>query len=74
MRKPNNWRNSFVLFQEVTIAASGETGHVVGETINNTFLVRYRRADGVGVEAWWPADALVAAGGAEVVALRVVQN
>jgi hypothetical protein len=69
---PSGWRNSFSLFQEVTIACSGETGHVVGEFINNTYLVRYRQADGVAVEKIWPADALTSTT-AKVVALKVAK-
>lgn len=72
MKAPVGWQNSFCLFQEVTIAASGETGHVVGEFINNTYLVRYRQANGVAVERIWAADALVDAG-REPVKLRAVQ-
>ena len=58
MMAPSGWTNSFHLFQEVTIAASGESGFVVGEFINNSYLVRYCRADGVAVEQVWDANAL----------------
>ncbi len=72
MTKPHGWKNSFSLFDEVTIACSGETGHVVGEFIDNSYLVRYRRADGVATEEVWSADALTQTPKAPV-ALRVVQ-
>lgn len=72
MQRPNGWKNSFALFDEVVIAVSGEQGHVVGEFINNSYLVRYCQADGVAVEKVWPADALSSADKDNVVALRVV--
>lgn len=58
MRKPSGWKNTFGLFQEVIIACSGEQGHIVGEFIDNSYLVRYCRADGVATEQVWSADAL----------------
>lgn len=73
MQAPSGWKNSFSLFQAVTIAVSGESGHIVGEFINNSYLVRYRTNDGVAVEQIWSADALTANTTAEVIKLRAVQ-
>ena len=68
---PNRWTGTFALLDRVRIAISGEEGVVVGVFINGDCLVRYCRADGVGVEEVWGADALVKAD-AEVVKLRAV--
>jgi hypothetical protein len=55
----------FALKQKVTLAASGESGEVIGraEYTNDEprYLVRYKAADGRCVENWWPESALVAA-------------
>lgn len=72
MVTPNRWQGTFALLDRVRIAISGEAGIVVAVWINNQYTVRYCQADGVAVERVWPADALVADDGAEVVALRAV--
>jgi poly-gamma-glutamate capsule biosynthesis protein CapA/YwtB (metallophosphatase superfamily) len=55
---------AFALNQPVRIAASGETGHVIGRaeytTAGNNYYVRYQAADGRATEAWWAEDALTA--------------
>lgn len=52
----------YALNQNVTIAASGEQGEVVGraEYSNSeaSYLVRYKGADGRAVESWWNESAL----------------
>lgn len=52
----------FELGQVVALVASGETGHVIAraEYTNayNSYLVRYKAADGRQVESWWSEDAL----------------
>lgn len=52
----------YALNQNVTIAASGEKGEVVGraEYSNSeaTYRVRYKAADGRAVESWWDESAL----------------
>jgi hypothetical protein len=72
MAAPSRWAGTFALLDRVKIAVSGEEGFVVGVFLNNSYLVRYRRNDGVGVEVVWAADALLPADGAEVVALKAV--
>lgn len=56
---------SFSLGQAVKIAASGEGGQVIGRSeyayAENSYLVRYKAADGRAVESWWTESALVAA-------------
>jgi hypothetical protein len=51
-----------VLGGQVTIKASGETGEVIGRahylTSEPNNLLRYKRADGVATEGWWPDSAL----------------
>lgn len=74
MAAPSRWTGTFALLDRVKIAVSGEEGFIVGVFINNSYLVRYCRADGVGVEVVWSADALLPAGGGEVVALRAVET
>ena len=48
--------------QTVTIAASGESGEVIGRAeyahSESSYLVRYKCADGRAVESWWPESAL----------------
>jgi N-acetylmuramic acid 6-phosphate (MurNAc-6-P) etherase len=52
----------FELKQTVTISASGETGDVIGRAeyahAENSYLVRYKCADGRAVESWWTEGAL----------------
>lgn len=52
----------FDLAQEVTIEASGEKGIVVGRAqyllSENSYLLRYKAADGKAVETWWNESAL----------------
>lgn len=54
----------FDLKQTVTIAASGETGEVLGRaeyaTSENSYQLRYKAADGRATEAWWSESALTA--------------
>lgn len=54
----------FLLRQPVKLNDSGETGTVVGRAeytnSTNSYLVRYRSADGRQVEKWWAEDALTA--------------
>lgn len=69
----HRWAGAFDFFDEVQVAVSGETGVVIGLIAGNRYLVRYRRADGVAVEAVWAADALVPARKApQVVPLKAV--
>lgn len=46
----------------VTIAASGESGEVIGraeyKTSEPSYLVRYKAMDGRATEQWWPESAL----------------
>ena len=52
----------FELGQLVKIEASDEQGTVCGRaqylTGDNSYLLRYKCADGRAVEAWWTASAL----------------
>lgn len=52
----------FELKQQVTIAASGEQGTVIGraeyEHSENTYWIRYKAADGRAQECWWSESAL----------------
>lgn len=52
----------FDLSATVRIAASGEAGTVVGRaeyaTSENSYLIRYKAADGRATEAWWQESAL----------------
>lgn len=54
----------FDLNQTVTIAASGETGTVIGKAVYShadpSYLIRYKAADGRAVECWWTEEALSA--------------
>lgn len=56
----NSYR--FTLGQDVVIAASGETGVIVGRAeytnSSNSYFVRYKASDGRATEAWWTEDAL----------------
>lgn len=61
----NKHELKFKLAERVAIAASGETGEVIGRAdylhAEASYLVRYKAGDGRGVEAWWTEQALVAA-------------
>jgi len=52
--------------QMATIIASGEQGHVIGraEYLNseNSYLLRYKAADGRATEQWWSESSLAASG------------
>ena len=52
----------FNLQERVRVACSGETGQVIGRAeyaaSANSYMVRYRSADGRAVETWWQEDAL----------------
>ncbi|TDV04674.1 hypothetical protein [Paraburkholderia caballeronis] len=52
----------FNLSARVSIAASGEAGEVIAcaeyAAAENSYLVRYKAADGRAVEAWWGENAL----------------
>ncbi|CAB3962246.1 MULTISPECIES: hypothetical protein [Burkholderia] len=52
----------YAIGSDVTIAASGENGEVVGRAeyaaSENSYLVRYRSADGRAMECWWSESAL----------------
>ncbi|MBU9153153.1 hypothetical protein KTD28_00860 [Burkholderia gladioli] len=53
---------SFNLGERVAIAASGETGEIIGRAdyteSADSYFVRYKAADGRAVEAWWSEGAL----------------
>ena len=55
-------RFAFDLGQAVRITASGEQGEVIGraeyKTSENSYLVRYKAADGRALEIWWGESAL----------------
>ena len=50
------------LGDDVAIAASGESGEVIGRaeypTGENQYWLRYKAADGRAVESWWSESAL----------------
>ncbi|WP_213306066.1 hypothetical protein [Paraburkholderia sacchari] len=52
----------FEMNSAVTIAASSETGTVVGRAeyaaSESSYLVRYQAADGRAIESWWGESAL----------------
>jgi hypothetical protein len=52
----------FDLSQEVTVDVSGESGVITGRAEytadENMYRLRYKAADGRGVENWWPESAL----------------
>lgn len=52
----------FALNQSVIISVSGETGTVTGRCNYldgpDTYLVRYKAADGRACESWWSESAL----------------
>jgi len=53
---------AFDLGSSVKLQASDEAGTVIGRaeytTAENSYLVRYKAADGRAVEAWWTESAL----------------
>jgi hypothetical protein len=53
----------FDLEQFVSITTSGEVGYIVGRAQysqgENSYLLRYKAADGRAVEAWWGESTLV---------------
>lgn len=53
---------AFDLDQTVTIAASGESGTIIGRAeyahSENSYYIRYRAGDGRAVQSWWPESAL----------------
>jgi hypothetical protein len=53
----------FELDQTAQVKASGEAGEVIGRAeysaTENSYLLRYKAADGRAVEAWWGESALV---------------
>jgi hypothetical protein len=57
-------RFAFELDQQVKLSVSGEAGTVIGRAeytnSRNSYLVRYKSADGRAVEVWWSEDALSA--------------
>lgn len=52
----------FNLNEPVELAISGETGLVVGRSeysfSENSYMIRYKSADGRAVESWWSESAL----------------
>lgn len=52
----------FALNDEVTIAASGESGTIIARAEYSAsapqYLIRYKAADGRAVESWWNEDAI----------------
>ncbi|MBM2769888.1 hypothetical protein [Burkholderia anthina] len=52
----------YAIGSHVTITASSESGEVVGRAeyaaSENSYLVRYRSADGRAMECWWSESAL----------------
>jgi hypothetical protein len=53
----------FSIRQIVTIEASGEQGQVIAraeyDEAANSYLLRYRAADGRACEQWWAESALI---------------
>ncbi len=60
MQTPATYK--FDLGQQASIAVSGETGQIIARaeytTGTNSYLLRYKSADGRAVEAWWNEDAI----------------
>ncbi|WP_205182691.1 hypothetical protein [Burkholderia sp. LMG 13014] len=54
----------FGLDDTVKIAASGETGKVIGRAeyshTEDAYLIRYKAGDGRATESWWSESALTA--------------
>ena len=52
----------FELGQQVEIKVSGESGEVIGRAeyadSENSYFLRYKDAQGMAREAWWPEGAL----------------
>ncbi|MBR8027808.1 hypothetical protein KDX27_22650 [Burkholderia cenocepacia] len=52
----------FSLGDNVTIAASGEAGEVIGRAeyadSSNQYYIRYKAGDGRATESWWSESAL----------------
>lgn len=52
----------FELHDKARLTDSGETGRVMGRAeytaSENSYLIRYRQADGVQTQAWWDESAL----------------
>jgi hypothetical protein len=61
-KKNEEMNFAFELNQQVSILASNESGKVIGRaqysTGENTYLIRYKAADGRAVEQWWGESAL----------------
>jgi hypothetical protein len=53
---------TFSMNQTVKISASGETGSIIARAEyavgGNSYLLRYKAADGRAVESWWNESAL----------------
>lgn len=60
MQTPTPYK--FKLGQQASITVSGETGQIIARaeytTGTNSYLLRYKSADGRAVEAWWNEDAV----------------
>jgi hypothetical protein len=54
----------FLMGQQVTLTASGETGQIIGRaeyaTSEPSYFLRYQASDGRAVEGWWSESALAA--------------
>lgn len=52
----------FNLGGKVTIKTSGESGEIIGradyKSHCNSYMLRYKAADGRAVEGWWEEDSL----------------
>lgn len=55
----------FNLSDTAKLSASGETGEVIGraeyKSSEDSYLIRYKSADGRATESWWGESALAAA-------------
>lgn len=55
----------FQIAQKVSIETSGESGTVIGraeyEHGENSYLLRYKSAQGIACDCWWPESAIVEA-------------
>ena len=53
----------FEIGQKVAIETSGECGTVIGrgeyQHGENLYLLRYKSAQGIACESWWPESAIV---------------
>lgn len=56
---------TYTMNQSVKISASGETGSIIARAEyavgGNSYLIRYKAADGRAVENWWNEGAIEAA-------------